>query len=89
MTRHGVNARRGAGHRARQAELLAAAQGDGARLAAAYGWFRSSAALLAKRRPPRGTDRLGNSRAAEALMRDMAAHLKQAAEAIDRGDHDV
>ena len=89
MARHGVHARRGAGHRTRQAALFAAAQGDSAKLAAAYGWFQSSAALLARRRPPREADQKGNERAASALIRDMTAHLRQAAEAIDRGDYDT
>ncbi len=89
MARHGVYAHRNAGHRERQAGLFAAAQGDTARLAAAYGWFLSSARLLSRRRPPRGADQEGNERAASALIRDMAMQLKQAAEAIDRGDHDT
>lgn len=89
MARHGVYAHRNAGHRERQARLFAQAQGDAAKLAAAYGWFRSSAVLLAKRRPPREADQKGNERAASALVRDMTMQLKQAAEAIDRGDHDT
>lgn len=89
MTRRGVYAHRNAGHRGRQARLFAQAQGDAAKLAAAYSWFRSSTALLARRRPPREADQKGNERAASALIRDMTAHLRQAAEAIDRGDYDT
>ena len=89
MTRYGAHARRNAGHRSRRARVYAAAPDDAARLSAAFDWFRSSAGLLARRRPPKGADREAHAAAAARLIRDMTAHLRQAAEAIDRGDYDT
>jgi hypothetical protein len=89
MTQHGVYANRNAGHKTRQAELFAGARTDAERLAAAYGWFRSSAALLSRRRPPKGTDEKAHEATAARLVRDMTQELKRAAEAIDRGDYDT
>jgi len=89
MPQYGVYANRNAGHKARQARLYAEAKDDAARLAAAFAWFRSSAALLARRRPPKGSDREAHEQASARLVRDMAAYLKRAAEAIDRGDYDT
>jgi len=80
---------RNAGHKARQAELLASAKTDAERLAAAYGWFTSSAALLARRRPPPGGDQEAHRKAAARLIREMTDHLAGSAQAIDRGDHDA
>jgi hypothetical protein len=89
MTRHGAYARRNAGHRARRTRLYAAAADDAARLSAAFDWFRSSARLLARRRPPEDVGEKAHEAAATRLVRDMTAHLRQAAEAIDRGDYDI
>jgi hypothetical protein len=89
MPRHGVYANRNAGHKARQAGLFAEAKDDAERLAAAFAWFRSSAALLARRRPPKGSDGEAHARTAARLMREMTVYLKRAAEAIDRGDYDT
>jgi len=55
----------------------------------AFSWFRSAVQLQARRRVPDGTGQEIHGQTAARLMRDMAAHLKQAAEAIDRGDYDV
>lgn len=89
MPQHGVYANRNAGHKARQARLFAGAGDDGERLAAAFAWFRSSAALLARRRPPKDCDEKAHERTAARLVREMTGYLKTAAEAIDRGDHDA
>jgi len=87
MTLRGAN--RNAGHRTRQAALFADARSDGERLAAAFAWFRSSAALLARRRAPKGAPRSVHEATAGRLVREMTDHLKRTAEAIDRGDHDA
>lgn len=89
MPQHGACARRNAGHKNRQAQQYEDAEDDAARLAAAFGWFRSSAALLARRQVPKGTSQEAHQREAARLIRDMAGHLRQAAEAIDRGDYDT
>jgi|HubBroStandDraft_6_1064221.scaffolds.fasta_scaffold00062_11 hypothetical protein len=89
MPQHGARANRNAGHRTRRARLLASAQGDDKRLAAAYDWFRSSAGLLSRRRPPYGTDRKVHQEAAARLTREAAGYLQRFAEAIDRGDYDA
>lgn len=89
MPQYGAYANRNAGHKERQAALFAAARDDEQRLAAAFAWFRSSAALLSRRRPPRGTPRTAHEAAAVRLVREMTDHLKQTAEAIDRGDYDA
>jgi hypothetical protein len=80
---------RNAGHKSRQVRLYAAAPDEAARLSAAFDWFRSSARLLARRRPPESAGEDAHKTAAARLVREMAAHLRQAAEAIDRGDHDA
>jgi len=86
MTQRQVRREQNAGHRERQARILAAAQGDPERLSAAFDWFRSSVRLL-ERRGPRA-ERETRQAAAARIMREMTANLKAAAEAIDRGDHD-
>jgi hypothetical protein len=89
MTQRGAYARRNAGHRERRARLFAAAPDDAARLVAAFDWFRSSAALLARRRTPKGVPQSAHADVAVRLVREATAHLKAVAEAIDRGDHDA
>jgi hypothetical protein len=81
--------KRNAGHRDRRAVLYAAAGDDAARLTAAFDWFRSSAALLGRRRPPHPFGQEVHEATAGRLIREMAATLKRAAEEIDRGDHDA
>lgn len=85
----GVYARRNAGHKTAHAKKLQAAATDVARLAAAYDWFRASARLLARRRPPRGISQDIHQATAARLCGDAAAYLEQLARAIDRGDHDA
>jgi hypothetical protein len=80
---------RNAGHKARQAGLFAEAPDDAARLAVAFGWFRTSAALLGRRRAPRGVDKEVHRQAAARAIREMADRLAEAARAIDRGDYDA
>lgn len=80
---------RNAAHRARQAALWHAAGSDLDRLAVAFDWFRSSAALLARRRPPAGIPQSAHEATAARLLAEMATTLKTAAEALDRGDHDA
>lgn len=89
MPRRGSREMRNAGHKARQAARLAAARTDAERLAVAYGWFRSSAALLSRRRPPRGVSQETHRAAAGRLVRDMTDRLLECAQAIDRGDYDA
>lgn len=89
MPRRGTWEKRNAGHKARQADLLARARTDSERLAAAYGWFASSAALLARRRPPRGAGQEAHREAAGRLIREAADRLAASAQAIDRGDYDA
>jgi hypothetical protein len=89
MPRRGSRELRNAGHKARRAALLAEARTDAERLAAAYGWFRSSVALLARRRPPYGIGRDVHPAIATRLMREMTGLLLEAARAIDRGDYDA
>lgn len=81
--------KRNAGHKARQAARFAAAPDDGAALVAAFDWFRSSVALLARRRPPAPFGQEVHEAVARRLVREMTAHLRQVAEAIDRGDRDA
>ena len=76
-------------HKSVHAERFAAANADDEVLVAAFAWFRSSAALLARRRPPRGVSQEAHRTAAGRLMREAAADLKARAEAIDRGDYDA
>ena len=80
---------RNAGHRAEHAARLAAAPGDTERLAAACDWFRSSVALLARRRPPRGFPQQTHAVIASRLARDAVTYLTRMAEAIDRGGYDA
>jgi hypothetical protein len=89
MPRRGSREMRNAGHKARQAGLLAGARTDSERLAAAYGWFASSAALLARRRSPRGAGQEAHRDAAARLIREMTEYLAAFAQAIDRGDYDA
>lgn len=87
--RRGSREARNAGHKAGQAMRYAQARSEDEMLAAAYGWFRSAAALLGRRRVPRGVSQDVHRRASARLKRDMAAYLKTRAEAIDRGDYDA
>jgi len=87
MTRQQVRGKRNAGHRERQAALLAAAPDDAAALSAAFDWFRSSVRLM-ERRNAFYVSKDTRMAAAARLMREMTTHLKHAAEAIDRGDYD-
>jgi hypothetical protein len=89
MPQYGAYARRNAGHKERRARLYAEARDDAARLSVAFDWFRSSAGLLARRRPPKDAPGDVHEAAAARLVREMAGHLKRAAEAIDRGDYDA
>lgn len=89
MPRRGSREARNADHKAAQAARFAEARTDDEQLAAAFAWFRSSAALLARRRVPRGTSQDVHRVRAARLKREMAARLKETAEAIDRGDHDA
>jgi hypothetical protein len=89
MATHAAAAHRGADHRAAQAGRMAAATTDRERLSAAFDQFRSSTALLAKRRPPREANQFGNRAAAARLTEDMTAYLADLAAAIDRGDYDT
>jgi len=89
MGQYGVYAHRNAGHKARRRRLYAGAADDSARLSAAFDWFRSSAGLLARRRAPESAGKDANRAVAARLVREMTAHLKAAAEAIDRGDYDA
>jgi hypothetical protein len=89
MATHAATARRGAEHRTAQAVRMAAATTDKERLYAAFDHFRSAAALLAKRRPPRDANQFGNRAAATALMQQMTTRLSELATAIDRGDYDA
>lgn len=79
---------RNAGHREAHAARFAAA-GETERLAVACDWFRASAALLRRRRPPRDVARDGNTAAAGRLIRDATTYLATLADAIDRGDYDA
>lgn len=88
MPRNGTWANRGADHRSAQSRAYAAARDDRERLAAAFAWFRSSASLLSRRRPPQGAPQGAHAEAADRLTREMTAYLKERAEAIDRGDYD-
>lgn len=89
MAQRGAYTRRNAGHKAEHARRFAGAANDRDRLAAAFGWFRSSALLLARRRPPRGTGQDVHRAASARLIREAAQYLKERAEEIDRGDHDA
>lgn len=89
MARRGSREARNAGHKTRRAQLWAAAVTPEQQLAAAYEWFRSSAALLARRRVPLHADQKRHRDTAARLMREMAAYLKARAEEIDRGVFDV
>ena len=80
---------RNAGHRAEHAARLASATGDMERLVLAAAWFRSSLALLARRRPPRGWPQETHAAIASRLARDATTYLTQMADAIDRGDYDA
>lgn len=89
MPQRGVYANRNAGHKARQARLFAEAGNDAERLAAAYAWFRSSVALLARRRPPLGTSPGVHATQAAALTRQATEYLIHLAGQIDRGEYDA
>jgi len=89
MPRRGTWEKRNAGYKERQAAKFAAAGTDAARLAAAVDWLRASAALLARRRVPRGWSQEANRAAAARLARGAAVHLAELAQAIDRGDYDA
>jgi len=85
----GTHARRNAGHKTEHAARYAAARDDAARLAAALDWFRASAALLARRRPPRGAAPSANREASVRLTREVTAYLKNLAQTIDGGSYDA
>jgi hypothetical protein len=89
MPRRGSWDMRNADHKQAQASLFAAAQDPDEMLTAAFGWFRSSAAFLARRQTPKGTGREVNRQAAGRVKREMALQLKALAEAVDRGDYDA
>lgn len=89
MPRRGAWETRNASHKAEQARRFAQAQSEDEMLAAAFGWFRSSVALLTRRRVPFGYSQEVNRTAAARLKREMAAHLKAHAEAVDRGHYDA
>jgi hypothetical protein len=89
MPRRGSREARNADHKAAQARQFAEARTDDELLAAGFAWFRSSAALLSRRRPPPGVSQGFHRTQAARLKRDMAATLKARAEAIDRGDYDA
>lgn len=80
---------RNAGHRTASAARLASATGDMEQLAAAYDWFRASAMLLARRRPPRGIPQAVHAAVAARVTREAATYLANLASAIDRGDYDA
>ena len=80
---------RNAGHRTAQAARFAAASGDMGQLAAACDWFRASAALLARRRPPAGIPQAAHAAIAARLVRDATTYMTTLAQAIDRGDYDA
>jgi len=82
-----AKAQRNAGHRERQAGLLAAAKDDAERLNAAFDWFRSSVRLVARRNSRHVSPDVRMAASAR-LMREMTDYLKRAAETIDRGDYD-
>lgn len=89
MPRRGSREARNADHKAAQSGAFGGARNEDEMLAAAFAWFRSSAALLARRRPPRGVSQEAHRAAAARVRREAALHLKAAAEAIDRGDYDA
>lgn len=80
---------RNARHKEVHALRFAGATADDEALAAGFAWFRSSVALLARRRPPRGVSQEAHRAEAARLKREAAAELKARAEAIDRGDYDA
>lgn len=80
---------RNGGHRDRQAARYAQAEDPAARFWAAADWYRASAALLARRRPPQGVPQALQEHAARRLLEEMAETLKTAAETIDAGGHDT
>ncbi len=89
MPRRGSRDMRNAAFRERHARAFAGARTDDERLAVAFDWFRSSAALLSRRRvPPRFSQEAHRQQAAR-LIREMAGHLAVQAQAIDRGDYDA
>jgi hypothetical protein len=89
MPRRGSWDMRNAGHKKARARQLAEATADDEALAEAFAWFRSSAALLVRRRPPRGVSKEAHRVQAARLKREAAADLKARAQAIDRGDYDA
>jgi hypothetical protein len=89
MPRRGSWEMRNAAYKGRRAAELAAASTDAGRLAVAFDWFRSSAALLARRRVPRGYSQDDNRAASARLVREVVRYLAAQAQAIDRGDYDA
>jgi hypothetical protein len=89
MPRRGSREVRNAGHKVARARQFAEAAKDDEALAAAFAWYRSSVALLARRRAPRGVGKEAHRVQAARLKRETAAELKARAEAIDRGDYDA
>lgn len=87
--RRGSRQARNAGHKTAQAVAFDWAADPEEMLAAAFGWFRSSVALLERRRVPRGASQEAHRAAAARLRREMAVRLRDAAQAADRGDCDA
>lgn len=85
----GVYAHRNAGHKTACAARIQSAGSETEQLAAAYDWFRASARLLARRRPPRGVSQDVHRDTAARLLSQAAAHLEDLARQIDRGDYDA
>jgi hypothetical protein len=89
MPRRGSWEMRNTAFKERRAREFAAAQTDSDRLTVAFDWFRSSAALMARRRVPPGFSQEANRAAAERLAREAAEYLVRRAQAIDRGEFDA
>jgi len=87
--RRGVYARRNAGHRARQAQLLEQAVSDWDRMRVAFDGLRSAIRLFARRRPPLGTPPGTHEKTAAELTREATAYLTHLAGRIDRGEYDA
>lgn len=89
MPRRGTWEKRNAGYKERRAREFAEALTDADRLSVAIDWFRSSAALLSRRRVPRGWSQEDNRSAALRLIREVTEHLVAQAQAIDEGKYDA
>lgn len=89
MPRRGSWEMRNAEYKERRAREFAEALTDADRLAVAIDWFRSSLALLARRRVPPNWSQDDNRHAAARLMGEMARDLVAQARAIDEGKYDA